>query len=351
MSFGNLKIFSYQSRRFLYFFFKHITLKKFINLILINFERLIKKLKPKGKPFYITLEPTNICPLRCPLCPTGSGKTQRPKGYMNFELYKKIVDELEDCLFFIILHAFGEPFLNKDIFRMIAYARQKNIGTVISTNLCTVNEKEISRIVSSGLEHLIVSLDAADQETYLKYRLGGDFNKVIKNLSLLVREKRKQKSSIPFIEWQYIIMKHNQSEIKKAKEIAEKIGVNKFKNYTEAKIDLTFFKGYYDRVEANKWLTPQKIKELEKMNYQKTFLFGRPCSFLWHSAVIYWDGRYYPCCYVEDEKNAFADYNKESFAKIWHSLNYQASRNIFKKNKKEFNFKTVCHLCKQHIKP
>lgn len=43
----------------------------------------------KSLPYYIGLEPTNTCNLKCPLCPTGLNLSKRRKG-INDE--KKVQD-------------------------------------------------------------------------------------------------------------------------------------------------------------------------------------------------------------------------------------------------------------------
>ena len=40
------------------------------------------------------IEPTDVCNLKCPLCPSGNGKLKRAKGFMDFSLFKKIIDEI-----------------------------------------------------------------------------------------------------------------------------------------------------------------------------------------------------------------------------------------------------------------
>ena len=44
-------------------------------------------------PFqWLMVEPTNHCNLKCVMCPQA-GKLKRPKGYMAFSLFEKILDE------------------------------------------------------------------------------------------------------------------------------------------------------------------------------------------------------------------------------------------------------------------
>ena len=70
------------------------------------------------------IEPTNECNLRCPLCPTGAGKLKRAKGQMSFELYRRILAELDGSLERLMLYNYGEPFLHPRILDMMAEAHQ-----------------------------------------------------------------------------------------------------------------------------------------------------------------------------------------------------------------------------------
>lgn len=349
--FRQLKIYYYQLERFLYFFWKHFTLKKFCNFLLVNFEFWFKKTRLRGKAFVLFIEPANLCNLHCPLCPTGQGNQGRIKGKMTLEFFKKIIDQLGDYLFFCTLHIWGEPLLCENIFEMIKYAQSKNIGTVISSNLNLLNQEKAKKLVDSGLEHLIISLDGASQETYSKYRRGGNFNKVIENIKLLVEEKNRQKTKLPFLEWQYIIMKHNQKELEKASELAKKLGVDKFKSYTEFKVDLNYFKGYYSQKEAFNWLPEENMKALEKINFRKPYIFNKPCFYLWRVASIHHDGGVSPCCYLDDQKTDFGNLNQESFFNIWNNVKFQSARNLFrKKPKADLMAQAVCLGCRQFKK-
>ena len=107
----------------------------------------------------IKIEPTNLCNLKCPLCPTNCAMS-RARGDMSLVLFKKIIDSFEkDEIKKINLWNFGEPLLNKDIFEMVRYAAKKGIRVIISTN-STMLDKEIRKnILYSGLDTIIVCLD------------------------------------------------------------------------------------------------------------------------------------------------------------------------------------------------
>lgn len=60
-------------------------------------------------PDRMYIESTNICNLDCVMCPTGLKQVKRPKGYMDFDVFKAIVDEMAPQVKATTLHIWGEP--------------------------------------------------------------------------------------------------------------------------------------------------------------------------------------------------------------------------------------------------
>ena len=71
-------------------------------------------------PDRLYIESTNICNLSCIMCPTGRKEQVRKKGYMDFELFKSIVDEMAPHVKATTLHIWGEALLHPQIVEMIA---------------------------------------------------------------------------------------------------------------------------------------------------------------------------------------------------------------------------------------
>ena len=149
-----------------------------MNYYFTHRQMLSKKDKIIGYPSHIFLDVTNICTLKCPLCPTGLGVQGRKKGHMSFSQFKKIIDEIGKYLISIDLFNWGEPLLNKDVYRMIEYAHQRKILTAISTNFQHFSEGGAEEMISSRLDNRILSIDGASQESYEKYRIGGNFQQL-----------------------------------------------------------------------------------------------------------------------------------------------------------------------------
>jgi MoaA/NifB/PqqE/SkfB family radical SAM enzyme len=136
-----------------------------------------KLAKVWGYPYHYVVDPTNICILHCPLCPTGRGTLKRSRGKMALDDFKKLIDEVAEYAYFLDLYNWGEPFLHPQIFDMINYASSRNISTRVSTNLNYFDVGMAEQAVVSGLEELVISLDGADQETYETYRVGGSLER------------------------------------------------------------------------------------------------------------------------------------------------------------------------------
>lgn len=317
------------------------TWKRFLNVLLVETEKKLKRTHLAGKPYQLFFDVTNICNLKCPLCPTGLGLKGYPKGNMSFELFKKVIDETSKYAVIATLHNWGESFLNKDIYKMIRYAKSKKICTLISSNLNILTKNDIKEIIDSGLDKLIVSLDGASSETYDIYKRGGNFNTVVRNIELLVAMKRLKKSTKPYIEWQFVVMNHNEHEIEKAKRMAKGFGIVLRLKKLHLNDSLPFT-GIYDKKLAEQWLP--KNPEL-KYNYDADYLEDCVCNSLWNSFFINHDGGIFPCCILYDKIHLFGDISRQSFKEIWNNKFFVSSRQAFKNNS-NLDLKTVCFACK-----
>lgn len=335
-----------RQRLFFIFLIRYLTLAKIINFLTTHLDYLAKRIKARGYPYFIFVDPGNICNLRCLHCPTGLRRWGRKPGLMTFEQFKKIFDQFFPYLIVVGLYNWGEPFLNKDIYQMTQYAHKKNVATVISSNLNTIKPEDIDKIINSGLDVLTVSLDGASPETYQKYRRGGDFNRVVKNIKLLVKRRKELEKKNPKLRWQFIVNCYNEHEVEKAKNLARKIGVDQITFDTRFKLIGHMFHSY-DKKEAEKWLPKGTKYFLDPL-----YTLNRHCDSLWQLLTVNYDGGVSPCCGIDDAKSDFGNLLKERLTDLWNNKYYQHSRSIFKKDKVVFpEIKTICHNCRICEKP
>jgi len=302
--------------------------------------KLLKRSIVWGAPFILTVEPTVLCNLKCPHCVTGMGKTIREKSSLDLKTFRHILDIVGESLWYLLLYNQGEPFLNSDFLTFVELAKQKQIYVTTSTNGHFLqNEDFVCNLVRSGLDSLIISLDGADAETYEKYRSGGDFRKVVEGIELLVKIRNELKSSTPKVLIQFLVMKHNEHQFEKMRDLARSLGADRllFKTFQiESKQTGEAF-----LPSSPRW---RRYKNVGEGIQPKNELKG--CDRLWYSSVVLSDGRIVPCCF---DKNGIFNFGNISqvkkFEKIWKSNEYTEFRNRLLSRAEQIS---ICQNCSQN---
>ena len=306
--------------------FGHGTLQKWFNFVRIELQLRMGRTKVWGQPYEWEIDTTNICQLKCPLCHTGLGTVNRNKGVMHFDVFKKTIDQIKDNCIWLSLYSWGEPFLNREIDQYIAYANKNNITTMISSNLNRRLTPDLAeRLVRSGLDVLIVSLDGTTQEVYQVYRVGGRLERVLDNIKLLDETRKRLGSKTPYIEWQFIVMRQNEHQIPEARRLANELGVD---GIVFKKVD--FPHGTDDPELTRQWL-PKGNGFAREQPFEKPYNEnGDRCWRLWRSGVVNWDGGYAPCCYLTDAADDFGDVKTHTIKEIWNNDHYVTARGLFR---------------------
>ena len=204
------------------------TFLKRLNFLVQGIQLMKRSVHRLGIPPILQIEPSNICNLRCLTCATGAGLVTRPAALMPFDMYQRVIDQVKDYVYLLVFWSWGEPFINKDAFRMIRYAKEKGLLVHTSTNGHYFNTKEeAKKIIDSGLDSLIVAVDGLDQPTYEKYRKGGNLQTVINSIENLVAERAFLGVRHPLVTLRFIVMKHNEHQVDRVKEFAKDLGVDR----------------------------------------------------------------------------------------------------------------------------
>ena len=348
-------LYRWRLRWFFVVLLPHTTFQKLANLVLFQWDYLRRNLVSRGRPYYAVIDTNNICNLKCPLCPTGLMQQGRRLGQMDLDTFKKVFDQMSKNLFIIQMHNWGEPFLNPAIFDMITHARGRNVATMISANFNIISDKNISRIVSSGLTHLVVSIDGASQETYERYRVKGDLEAVLENVRKLVREREVQGSKFPLIQWQFIVMRHNEHEIEKAKLIGKNLGIDGVTFYTRVKPQQVllgaFAEGGISDAVSNNFESWRPVENPEYRIEYEADPVDKACPFLWKSTVVNWDGTVAPCTVPDTKLGDFGNLRDNSFDEIWNGETYRAARGLFRKDLKGDQPYRICQDCTFYVHP
>jgi len=362
---------------------------------IVNFSRLLSsylfsilfhKEKHRGFPVFASIEPTNHCNLRCPECPTGQSGLTRASGSLEKEDFERIIDQMTPHLGYLTLYFQGEPYLYKDIFDLISYARSKRIYVWSSTNGHFLTDSNIMKTIESGLDKLVISLDGTDQQTYEKYRIGGSFEKVVAGIRNFVQLKREMGVRHPRLEIQFLVLKSNEHQLREIQKLGRSLGVDKTVLKTAQFYD--FDKGNPLMPGEGKWsryrrtggqaeerttnqilhhcttaserhgtTTPRHHGTMAQRHYNTShqspvtnhyYAIKNPqrnrCFRMWAGCVITWDGKVVPCCYDKDADHCMGDLNEHSFDEIWKGEKYRRFRQTILRNRKSVD---ICRNCSQ----
>lgn len=328
------------------FKFYNVPLKKIFNLICVGISAYVKPEKPWGWPVYLQIEPTTLCNLQCALCPVTEG-LGRPTGNMNFEFFKKCIDEIGDYVFFIILWDWGEPFINPAIYDMIAYAKRKGIKIVSSTNgHVFAKEANAEKLINSGIDSIIVAIDGTTQETYEHFRKSGSLDTALQGARNLVAYKRTINSPTPIINLRFIVMKHNEHEIPEMKRLAKSLNVDVLTIKTLNPYDIYSENRDEKQAYYNTYLPDaEHYKRFEYVGHgiNRHRVRRKPtCNKLWDGLNIRWNGTLSLCSYDYKETYALGDAKTDTIKHIWSGPSYRAIRRQFRSDWEQIQ---ICNHC------
>jgi radical SAM protein with 4Fe4S-binding SPASM domain len=334
-----------RKRRHLDLLRRYLRPSKLLNMARVEMARLKGDIVVKGLPYIYTVDTGNVCNLKCPLCPTGYHGLERPQSLMRLADFERVLDMIKPYAIEVILHNWGEPFLNPDILPMIRAAKSAGVGTTISSNLNLVHRGEdfLREVVDSGLDHLTVSLDGTTQEVYEKYRVGGEIEQAFHNMKVILDYRASTGRKTPAVEWQYLVLKTNEHQLDDAKRIASEIGVDRLR-FTSAGLP---FEELLDQNLAKKWLPmnseyhdyhPEKI-------LRKGYLHEERCFYLYRAMTVNPRGEVAPCCAVYHSKWDFGNVLESGLKAVWNNSHYRNSRSLFSKKKTGEALTTVCQKC------
>lgn len=311
--------------------YQHVPLKKLLNWIRIEAGIAFNQRKPWGRPTHLQIEPSSLCNLKCALCPIAHG-LDRDAGFMSPKLFQRIIDEMGDYLLLIMLWDWGEPFLNPDIYDMIAYAKKRGIKVVSSTNGHLIDRRQhAQQLVASGIDSIIFAVDGVCQETYEQYRKSGHVETVFSGLSKVVAAKRAMNSKTPFINLRFIVMQHNEHEIPQLIKFARDLGVDaltlKTLNPHSSGAACYDKNGDAAFLPLNPSYQRFRYDPLHGLRIRRR---QNPCKVLWNNPTIHWNGKVCPCTFDVHDRNILGDLNHERFADIWWGERYTSMREQFR---------------------
>ncbi len=270
-------------------------------------------------PSIVMLEPTNLCNLRCKGCAyqvRGGRPAAVGRNSISLADFRRIIDEIKDTCCALFLYMGGEPFLNQDIFHLIAYAHRAKIFTVIATNGSFVHLKNFGRKVTrAGLDLLIFSISGTKQDIYQRFHRGGNLEMVRKNIQDAVQNK---KGLAPRVMVRYLATPENAADWFQVPSFTRELGAD----------------AYEMRSLDGKILLVDQLKDKPQKAGGKVAPSRKHCFWLWLALVIRANGEVLPCCYDYYGVPVLGNAHKSGGIKaIWRGSAYQHLRHCLHSGK------------------
>lgn len=261
-------------------------------------------------PDRVYLESTNVCNLDCIMCPTGLHIDTRPKGFIEWDLFTAVIDEIAPFAEAVVLHSWGEPLLHKDIIEMIAYAKARGLWVETSTNATRLDEDTARKILASGLDRIYLSMDGLTKETYERVRVKGKYEEVLANIERFLDLKHELGSPIE-ADIQIVRLSETDAEVEAF--------VERWKSSRADVINVKELDTWGGQIDQVSELAVEP--SADDVNSDR-----RPCPNLWYHCHIHWDGVLVSCSRDYDAITPLGNVRNGGVLKTWHGARMRQIR-------------------------
>ncbi|MFH1453384.1 MAG: radical SAM protein [Armatimonadota bacterium] len=257
-----------------------------------------ERIKDAGNfPKVVLIDTTSFCDLKCSMC--GHKDMKRKRGNMERALFEKIIDEIaennKDARVWMVF--FGEALIlkKKDLFPRIKYAKNKGLTDVVLNSNANLLDEEAARgLIESGLDAIYIGIDAFKESTYNKLRVGGNYDKVVKNVTRLLELKKELNSKKPEVFVQFVEMDDNKDEIEGF---------------------INFWTSYGATAKIRPKVSWAGL--VDAPNLKLTVEDRYPCHWVMQTMSVADDGRVVLCAVDVDARFVAGDIKKESLKDVW----------------------------------
>lgn len=281
-------------------------------------------------PLLVDVELTNVCNLQCIFC--GQQTMQRKKGFMEENLFKKIVNECAIHDTPIRFIRYGEPFLHRNIISYVTYVKSKNVLLHITNNGLMITEEHMKALVNAQLDSLIFSFQGVTQEGYEIMRNNKLHEVLSKNILKMVEIRGE--SDKPYIHISTTITDEPQEQ------------VDKFVHYWGNIVDsVDVGKTNLSTLDSQKIQSIEIVRKLEELKKHETIKkIYRPCKEVYRQLSFDWNGKVTCCCGDFDEFLLVGTVENSTIDEIWnHSKELKLFRGLLDCNK--HRSLTLCSNC------
>jgi len=254
-------------------------------------------------PPCLQIEPTSVCNFRCVFCyQTDKALTSKQNGHMGFidlDLFKRVVDQAEGQVEIVTLASRGEPTLHPKFSDLMDYLRGKFLSLKINTNASRLTEEKCHAILQADVSTLVFSADAASEPLYSSMRVNGNLEQTLTNVETFrhIKEEGYPESRIV-------------TRVSGVKYAAEQ-SLEEMEKTWGGLVDQVAFVSY------NPWENSYERPQSD---------VTAPCTDLWRRMFVWWDGKVNPCDVDYLSLLEVGNSRNQSISELWKGSQYQSLR-------------------------
>ena len=281
-----------------------------------------------------------FCNLSCRYCPEGQKLNQQPLKFMSFGNFIEIFNQMPTGLTNIGLTNWSEPFLNKEIIKIIKYVNAKRPGVKIwvSSNGNAFRDDLAAQAVLAGLDYLEITISGLTDAIYQKYHQKGKLERVFRAIDEITTTKQKHGLTKPHLTINYLLFPYNiVNEVEIKRILREKLSYPELLNFVDG---IRIVRGTMLGTQKALQHIASECPEAGGL-FKDTTHFRNLCLQLFLNPAVRADGAVFPCCIAEYRDDLImGNLHENSFLAIWHSEKYQTFRSTFLSGQNP-----VCNSC------
>ncbi len=286
-------------------------------------------------PIQVDYELFYACNLRCPICIMSLPRKEKlrwgdPSQKLGIETVKRLLDEgAAHGQAAVGLNGICEPLLSQDLPEIVRYARTAGMVDVMFNTNGLLLEEDVSReLIQAGLTRLMISLDAATEETYRQIRIGSDLKKVTENIKRFVRLRNEMNARLPIVRVSYCVTSINEHELDDFIEtwspIVDFFSIQHYGNTFEGAYAKDRSRLFPERHRYNPGQAPR-------------------CAQPWKRVMVRHNGDVIPCCDASGLGLVIGNVHDRSLKEIWRGQTADHLRQMHKEGR--YADHPICRQC------
>ncbi len=298
---------------------RKVSFRKLWNVFLCDLAFLFKITKGSPNPYILSFEPWNECNAGCLFCRDKKGKIHDlnplkggiSKGKMPAEMAMDIIGQVKDDILVAVLYTNGEPLLYHDLPKVIQYATDNRVSTIMASNGLLFTKDNARAVLEAGIDLIKIQLSGFTQDIYSIQIRYGEVEHLKENIRMLAA-MNKEGGYGTVILVDYILYNYNRHQLPLVKKFCKEIDVmmnirpgNPLGGLEKLEPALT-----------DKTLLPLKIS----------------CDYLWKVLQVNYNGDILPCCeaVVWSGSKPYENYKigQTDLRKVWRGKAAQSMRGM-----------------------